>query len=231
MTKQYSYTIKELPAGERPREKLLEKGSKSLSNSEILALLLGSGSKGRTALELGQDLICRLGGVAQFLQVDAGDLMDVQGIGRAKAGRILAALELGKRIRMEEIRREKNFSTPGAAADFLIPQLGSLDQEVCMALLLNSQHQLISAPEISRGSLTRSILHPREVFKAAIRMSAFSVILAHNHPSGEVRPSEEDIELTGKMVEAGDIVGIPMLDHIIVGGNDYISLRQQEMIN
>lgn len=230
MKNKLKYTIKELPPEERPREKLQSFGPRNLSNFELLALLMGSGSKERTALELSQDLICMIGGMENIDQLTLQELQKMPGIGMAKSSRIIAAVELGRRLQLDFSLPDKQFTSPEAAAKFFIPRLKKLQQEICMVMLLNSQQKLISTREITRGSLTQSIMHPREVFKFAIKASAAGIILAHNHPSGETRPSENDLNVTEKMIDAGEIVGIPVLDHIIVGGNEYLSMKEKELI-
>ncbi len=230
MKNKIKYTLKELPAQERPREKLRETGRGKLANIELLALLLGSGGKDRTALELSQDLIYHIGGIKNLEDVTVQELEELSGIGLAKACRVLAAVELGRRIQSESKDEDLSFSSPARVASYLIPRLQHLSQEICQLLLLNAQHKLITSQEVSRGSLTRSILHPREVFKPAIKTSSAGIILAHNHPSGDINPSSDDIELTNKLVEAGELIGIPLLDHIIIGGNDFFSMRERDLI-
>ena len=230
MNTKIKYTLKELPPEERPREKLQSLGNRNLSNSELLALLLGSGNRDRTALELSQDLLCELGGIEKLGKTSLQELEKLPGIGRAKSSRILAAVEISRRIQAEIFLPDEQFTSPGSAARYFIPQLKHQEQEICMVMLLNSQQKLITTREISRGSLTKSILHPREVFKTAIKASAASIILSHNHPSGETEPSENDLNLTRKMIEAGKLIGIPVLDHIIIGGNNYLSMKEENLI-
>ncbi|SDL95795.1 RadC family protein [Halarsenatibacter silvermanii] len=230
MSKYKHHTVKEMPVEERPREKLQRHGAKFLSSSEILALLLGSGNKKRTAVELSSDLLCELGGLSELNKAGMRELQEFCGIGSAKSARIIGAVELGRRIQAQSSQKRSYLSSSSTAASFLIPKIAYLDQEVSMLLMLDSNNGLIKSEELSRGSLNQTILHPREVFKKAVKANAAGIILAHNHPCGRPVPTKNDIKFTEKIFEIGEMMGIPLLDHIIVGGNDYTSLKEEDVI-
>lgn len=225
-----SYTIKEMPIEERPREKLISYGKSRLSNSELIAILLGSGIKGRTALELAADLLYKTGGINHLSDQSISELSLVKGIGSSKAARLVAAFEVGRRVADFTPGDKVLLNSPVQVADYLRPRLSSLKQEVFLAVMLDIKSQVIKIEEISRGSLSRSIVHPREVFKAAVKASAAGIIVGHNHPSGNPAPSPEDLHITRKLIEAGEIMGIKLLDHIIIGENKYLSLREEGLI-
>lgn len=227
---QKNYTIKEMPIEERPREKLISYGESRLSNSELIAILLGSGIKGRTALELAADLLYKTGGLNHLSDQSINELSLVKGIGTSRAARLIAAFEIGRRVVDFTPGDKVLFKSPVQVADYLRPRLSSLKQEVFLAVMLDIKSQVIKIEEISRGGLSRSIVHPREVFKAAVKASAAGIIVGHNHPSGNPSPSPEDINITKKLIEAGDIMGIKLLDHIIIGDNKYLSLREEGLI-
>lgn len=226
---QHRYTIKELPPELRPRERLLTDGAGALSNAELLGVLVGIGTKEKTAVELAQHVISQNGGLIGLYNVSVHDLLQINGIGEAKACIILASVELGKRIARVRNPGRPVISSPADVDELLRGRIANQDRENFIAVLLNTKNEVIEAPTISIGTLQASLVHPREVFKPAIRASAASVILAHNHPSGKVEPSREDCEVTQRLVEASRIVGIEVLDHVIVG-NGYISMKEQGML-
>ena len=223
------YTIKELPPELRPRERLLTEGPEKLSSAELLGILFGIGSKEKTAVELASEVISKSGDLFGLHGVSVHDLVKTHGIGEAKACIILAAVEFGKRL-----GRVRNPGRPvvGSPADvdaLLRGRIANLDRENFVAVLLNTKNEVIEFPTISVGTLSASLVHPREVFKPAIRASAASVVLAHNHPSGKVEPSREDHEVTKRLVNAAEIIGIGVLDHVILG-NGYFSMKEQGML-
>lgn len=223
------YTIKELPVEERPREKLLKKGSKFLTNSELLALIIRTGNQKRTAVELGQDLLNYAGGLAGLQDLSCEELKKIKGIGTAKAAQINAVMELSCRISALQNKERDLVSNPIQAAELLAPELKFLQQEVLKAILLDVKNKVIAVPEISRGGLSSSIVHPREVFKEAIRRSSAALILVHNHPSGDPTPSADDLSITKKLVKSGKIIGIEVIDHIIIAGNKYLSFKEKAL--
>ncbi len=236
--------IKDLPSGERPRERLSELGVQALSGTELLAVLLGTGSgRGTSALSLAQSVLLglntdgevldpgvRAGPGAEHALVRLGsatihDLMDHPGLGQAKAARVIAAVELGKRVCGARNLRPA-IRSPGDVSKLLAERLRYLDREHFLAVLLDTKNQLLGTELVSVGSLDTSLVHPREVFKAAVRRSASSVILAHNHPSGDPTPSSADVTCTRRLAEAGHVLGITVLDHVIIGHGSYVSFRE-----
>ncbi len=226
--------IRDLPPDERPRERMLRVGPGSLSVVELLAVLLGTGSgRGRSAIALAQSLLARfasegVAGAAALAALAGAETLDIQatpGLGAAKATRVVAALELGRRL--NEARAERGtVNSPDDVAELLGARLRRLDREHFVVVLLDTKNHLLGSELIAVGSLDASIVHPREVFKAAIRKSASAMILVHNHPSGDPEPSEADLVCTRRLEEAGRVLGIPVLDHVIIGDGRYRSLRQ-----
>ncbi len=223
------YTIKQLPPELRPRERLLEAGPSALSDGELLGLLFGIGSREKTAVELAGEVISEAGGLHGLYEVSVHELMQVNGIGEAKACIILAAVELGRRIGQVRNPGRPVVSSPADVARLLRGRIANLDRENFVVVLLNTKNEVIETSTVSVGTLSASLVHPREVFKPAVRASAASVILAHNHPSGKVEPSKEDREVTRRLGEAAAILGIEVLDHIIVG-DGYFSLKEHGML-
>jgi len=223
------YTIKQLPPELRPRERLLEAGPSALSDGELLGLLLGIGSREKTAVELAGEVISEAGGLHGLYDVSVHELMRVNGIGEAKTCIILAAMELGRRIGQVRNPGRPVISSPADVERLLRGRIANLDRENFVVVLLNTKNEVIEISTVSVGTLDASLVHPREVFKPAVRASAASVILAHNHPSGKVEPSREDREVTRRLGEAADILGIGMLDHVIVG-DGYFSMKEHGML-
>ena len=227
---EYRFTIKELPAEERPREKLLKYGANRLSDAELLALIIRIGNRKRTAVELSQDILNYFGGLKSFNDLSTKELLVIKGVGTAKAVQIKAAVELGKRQATLSSEKRGVIRTPGDVAQLLMPELRFLTQEVFKIILLDIKNQIITRKTISKGGLSSSIVHPREVFKEAIRHSSAAIILVHNHPSGIPEPSKDDIGITRRLIEAGRILGIDVLDHIIIGDGRFISMKEKGII-
>jgi DNA repair protein RadC len=223
------YTIKQLPPELRPRERLLEAGPAALSDGELLGLLFGIGNREKTAVELAQDVISEAGGLHGLYDADAQELMQVNGIGAAKACIILAAVELGRRMGRVRNPGRPVISSPADVDRLLRGRIANLDRENFVVVLLNSKNEVLGAPLVSVGTLSQALVHPREVFKPAIRGSAASVVLAHNHPSGNAEASREDREVTSRLVEAAQILGIEVLDHVIVG-DGFFSMKEHGML-
>jgi DNA repair protein RadC len=223
------YTIKQLPPELRPRERLLEAGPSALSDGELLGLLFGIGSREKNAVELAGEVISEAGGLHGLYDVSVHELMQVNGIGEAKACIILAAVELGRRIGQVRNPGRPVVSSPADVERLLRGRIANLDRENFVVVLLNTKNEVIEASTVSVGTLGASLVHPREVFKPAVRASAASVILAHNHPSGKVEPSREDREVTKRLGEAAGILGIEVLDHVIVG-DGYFSMKEHGML-
>jgi DNA repair protein RadC len=223
------YTIKQLPPELRPRERLLAAGPGALSDGELLGLLFGIGNRKKTAVELAGEVISEAGSLHGLYDVSAHELMEVNGIGEAKACIILAAVELGRRIGQVRNPGRPVVSSPADVDRLLRGRIANLDRENFVAVLLNTKNEVIESPLISVGTLSSSLVHPREVFKPAVRASAASVVLAHNHPSGNVEPSREDREVTRRLVGAAEILGIEVLDHVIVGDGHFSMKEHGEL--
>ncbi|MCK8828230.1 DNA repair protein RadC [Natroniella acetigena] len=221
-------TIKDMPSEERPREKLVKYGATTLSTAELLALILRTGSKKRTALDLANKLLTVCEGIKCLVDLSIEELQQIKGIGLAKASQLKAVAELSKRLISTHSDLTK-ISSPEDIAQFMIPKLKDFHQESFQIVLLNTKNEIIGVREIFKGTLNNSIVHPREVFRPAIKKSSAAIILAHNHPSGDVRPSQEDIEVTKRLVQVGELVGIEVLDHLIIGVDDYFSLKGKNL--
>jgi DNA repair protein RadC len=218
--------IKEWPESDRPREKLLENGPETLSNAELLAIILrvGEASTGQSALDHGRELMSRFDGSFRKLEeASTQDLRAIKGIGPAKAAQIKAALEIGKRFSREELKRGEQFRSSADVFNHYREHLGGLKKEEFHVLLLDAKNRKIRDVRVSEGSLTASLVHPREVFSPVIRESAAAVILIHNHPSGDPQPSQEDLHITRRLREVGEVMGVRVLDHLIIGKGRYVS--------
>lgn len=221
------YTIKQLPPELRPRERLLSDGPDALSNAELLGLIFGGGTREKTSVELANEVISEAGGLFGLYNVSTHDLLEIKGIGEAKACLVLASVELGKRIGRVRNPGRPRISSPEDVDNLLRGRIANLDREHFVVVLLNQKNEVLESPTISVGTLSASLVHPREVFKPAVRASAASVILAHNHPSGDVQPSSEDREVTRRIRDAAGILGIEVLDHVILG-DGYFSMKERE---
>ncbi len=225
-----SFTIHDLPASERPRERLQKFGAEALSAQEILAVILGRGISGESVMVTAQRLLSKFGSLKGIAGASLEELSGVRGIGLAKAAQIRAVFELVSRIEdYHDSEKREVVKTPEDVVAQVRSRLKSKKKEYFLALLLDTRNQLIRVAEISVGSLDSSIVHPREVFKEAISASAASVIFAHNHPSGDPEASEDDISLTKRLADAGEIMGIDVLDHVIIGDRKYLSLKREGM--
>ena len=227
---EYRLTIKEMPEDERPREKLIKYGAENLSNAELLALIIRVGNTNRTAVELSQDIYNKFGGLKALNYLTVKQLKEMKGIGTAKAVQIRSLVELSKRIASLNREEKDLVKSPRDVVQLLMPELRYLTQEVFKIILLDIKNQIISIPLISKGGLSSSIVHPREVFKEAIKHSSAAMILIHNHPSGIPDPSKDDINITKKLINAGQIVGIDVLDHIIIGDGIFVSMKEKGFI-
>ena len=232
MTQAKTLMVRDLPKEERPREKLLLKGAKSLSNAELLAILLRTGTKNDSVLQVAEKLLIHYqnNGLAGIWNLSPKEFSRIKGIGTVKAITVIAALELGMRLAEEPYKQRFVIRSPKDVADYVMPRLRYEKKEHFMVMLLNTKNHVLATPIISIGSLNASIVHPREVFREAITYSAASVILIHNHPSGDPTPSQEDKLVTSKLVQAGTLMDITVLDHIIIGDSKYISIKEEGMI-
>jgi len=224
-------TIKDMPLEERPRERMKEIGAGKMSNAELIAILLRTGYHEETAIRLAERVISQAGGLRYLPDYTLEELQEIKGIGLAKAVQIQAALELGRR--MSSTLRPENFllSSPQEVASFLMEEMRYYRKEYFKIILLNTKNHIISVEDISIGSLNSSIVHPREIFNLPVKKSAASIILVHNHPSGDPTPSREDLEVTKRLVEAGNLLGINVLDHIIVGEGKFLSFKEKGLIS
>lgn len=229
----YRLPITDWPESERPREKLMQYGPMKLSEVELLAILIRSGSGGNSALDIARELMSRAGGLNQLARLDYNDIlqMNIKGLGETKAVTIAAAMQLARRLQMEESATpDKILRSSEQVAKLYIPKLRDLNREIFMVLLLASNNRLLKDIIISEGILNASVVTPREVFREAVLGMAAAVILIHNHPSGNPEPSGEDIQLTEKMVASGKMMNIPVLDHIIIAGNRYSSFADKGIL-
>ncbi|WP_281364142.1 RadC family protein [Thermoactinomyces mirandus] len=223
--------IKDVPEEERPRERMLRFGPEHLSNAELLALLLRTGSTGESVMLLAQRVLSKIGGLKALTQVSLKELMEIHGIGPAKAVQIMAGVELGQRISRLLPEERYAIRSPQDAARFVMEELRFQKQEHFVCLFLNTKYQVIGKQCIFKGSLNASVVHPREIFHEAIRNSAAAIICVHNHPSGDPTPSPEDLEVTERLIEAGRLLGIELIDHLIIGDQSYMSMREHGMVS
>lgn len=219
--------IRDLPFDERPRERLLNEGAEFLSNAELLAILLRTGTKNQSALQVAQLILNQTQGLKFFNEMTIEELMSIKGVGESKAVQLLASIELGKRISKARHLKEAAILSPSDCVDYLSIEMKHLTQEHFVVVFLDTKNYIIAKKTIFIGSLNKAIVHPREVFKEAIKRSAASVICAHNHPSGDPTPSEQDIGLTHRLYEAGELIGIKVLDHLIIGDDQFVSLKEK----
>lgn len=223
--------IKLWPENERPREKLVRYGAEYLSPAELIGILLGTGTGVRTAVDIGKDLLGRFSGLEELAEASITELIGINGIGKAKAVVLKAAFELSRQMQLEIAEQQcLVFRKPGDVARVFMARLGHLKQEVFAIALLDSANKYIGSHLVTIGILNSSLVHPREVFKYAVKNAAAHIILVHNHPSGQLKPSREDLQITNQLVGAGKILDIPVTDHLIVTREGYLSLREQGYI-
>ncbi|OGU51394.1 MAG: hypothetical protein A2080_01030 [Ignavibacteria bacterium GWC2_36_12] len=223
--------VKDLPLDDRPREKLMLRGPQNLSDAELIAILLRTGKKGKSVVNVAQEMVSIHRNLTILASKTLSDLMKISGIGKDKAATLLAAFELSRRIQSQsKWLSDKKVTTPQDVADIFIPLLRDEVKEKFLLICLNSANKIITYEIISVGNLNSSVVHPREVFKAAIDHRSASIILLHNHPSGNPEPSNEDIAITKKIVESGIILDIPVFDHIIIAGNVFTSFVERRLI-
>ncbi|OPJ62043.1 RadC family protein [Clostridium chromiireducens] len=226
-----SLKIKDIPQHERPKEKLLTYGAESLSNSELLAIILRTGTQGENVLQLSSRLLSELEGLDGILNSSINDITSIKGIKGGKASQILALSELFKRFRtLKAIKNDIKITSPKELADLIMGEMNDLTQEVLKVVLLNTKNVIIGTKDVFKGSLNTSVVHPREIFKQAINKNSASIIICHNHPSGDPTPSKEDINITLRIKECGNIIGIQLIDHIIIGNNKFVSLKERGLI-
>jgi len=224
------YMLREMPDEERPRERMLTVGPKALSHTELLAILLRTGTKQESAILLAARILHECGNLQGLVDISINELTAIRGIGPAKAIQLKAGIELGLRLSKSRSDKLRTVRKPADAAETVMEELRYLKKEHFMCLFLNTKNHIIAQETLSVGTLNASLVHPREVFRAAIKCSSASIICVHNHPSGDPTPSPEDVTLTKRLQEAGELVGIELLDHLIIGDNRYISLKEQGLM-
>ena len=222
--------MKDVPMEERPRERLKRHGVERLANKELLAILLRTGNRRESALSLAEKLLARFGSLPNLAAASFEELTAVRGIGPAKAADIQAAFELSKRLAESRMEFQGVVNCPADAAQLVLRELSLADKEHFVIIMLNTKNRVIAKKTVSIGHLQASLVHPREMFKEAIKRSSAALILVHNHPSGDLTPSKEDISTTERLREAGAVLGIDVLDHIIVGDNRYFSFREHGLL-
>lgn len=223
-------TIKQLPPELRPRERLIQFGASSLSNAELLAIVLGTGTKNRNTVQLSEKLLTHFQTIDSIYRSTVEELCDIDGIGEAKAAKLLASLELGRRVSAASPAERPTISDPEDVVELLMPGMRYLDREHFKAIILNTKHQVLRIVDISIGSLSSSVVHPRELYKMVIRHNGAAVIVAHNHPSGDPTPSSEDIAVTKRLSEAGAVLGVELLDHVVLGDGRFVSLKEYSLM-
>ncbi len=221
------YRITDMESSDRPRERLLMLGPTSLSNAELISILLRAGIEGMNVLQLAQKLLLEMGGLTGLHQAPLEALCDRRGIGPAKAAQIKAAIELGRRLSIASPEERPVIQSPEDAAAMLLYEMGALEQEHLRVLLLDTRNRVLRTVEVYRGSLNSSMIRIGEIFREAIRANAAAIIVAHNHPSGDPTPSPEDVRVTKAFVESGELLDIEVLDHLIIGKNRYVSLKSK----
>ncbi len=230
-TTRTAFRIQDLPSDDRPRERLARLGASALSNEELLALLLGSGTRGESALDRARQILAAYGGLAGLASLTSGELQRERGIKGAKSAAIEAALEIGRRLAGEALSGRDLFNEPSLVKDYLRRARGDGTQERTGALYLNARNRLVKDdPEIYRGTLDRAVVEPREILKRALLSNAAGVILYHNHPSGDPTPSREDREFTRRLCAAAETLGLRLLDHIVVGRTGCVSFREAGLL-
>lgn len=222
--------LKDLPEELLPRERLSQFGPEVLSNSEILAILLRTGIKGENVLNLAERILAEVGGLTGLAKLTVHELVQLHGLGKAKSAELKAALELGRRSVSVDPMSRPVVNSPQDIAHIVMEEMRYLDREHFRVVSLSTKNHVLGISSISVGSLNSSLVHPRECFKEAIRRNSNSIILLHNHPSGDPTPSQEDIEVTRRLIDGGKILGIEVLDHLIIGDNRYISLKERGVL-
>jgi len=230
VTRDSSFTVRDLPKSERPRERLQKFGPEALSAQELLSLVIGRGIPKKSVMSIAQELLAKFGNIKAISQATIEELSQIKGIGLAKAAQIKACFELGKREDLEPELKNFDIKEPEAVVKAIRASIKDKAKEHFKLILLNPRNKIIGISTISIGTLNASLVHPREVFKDAITHSAASVILAHNHPSGDPEPSEDDIKITKKLVDSGKILGIEVLDHIVIGKSNFFSFKERGLI-
>ena len=226
---EYSLTMREWPASERPREKLQQIGPQSLSNAELIAILLRVGSVGEDVVALSQRLLVQYGGLPGLHGAIFGTLVGEHGMGEAKTCALKAALELGRRLMLDPGQERMQVRSPHDVASLLMMEMGGLEHECLRTVLLNTKNHVLAIPTIYQGSVNQMGIRTGEVFREAVRHNATAMIVVHNHPSGDPTPSPEDIQVTRTLIEAGKMMDIDVLDHLVIGRQKYVSLKERHL--
>ena len=221
-----SITIKDMPLDERPRERLYKMGASNLSNAELIAILLRTGRQNKTALTLAQDILAKFEGVLKLKNASIPTLCEVEGIGPSKAAQLLAALEIGRRAHSQYNNNWGVIHNPQDVYEIMADKISNLNVEQFEIISLSTKNQVLDIATISLGTINSSLAQPREIFQKALKNNAAALILVHNHPSGDTSPSKQDIAVTKRIINAGEIMGINVLDHIIVGRNGFFSIKE-----
>lgn len=226
-----SIKVIDIPKEERPIEKLLINGPEILSNAELLAVILRTGTRGENVISLSTRILSEFDGLNGLLDIGISEITSIKGIKNIKASQILAMGELFRRFNsLNLIREDKSVSSPRDIAKLLINEMMSLKQEILKLIMLDTKNNIIGIKDVFKGSLNTSIVHPREIFKEALKKSSSSIIICHNHPSGDPTPSKEDINITLRLKECSKIIGIDLLDHLIIGKDKFVSLKEKGII-
>jgi DNA repair protein RadC len=227
---EYPSAVREMPAQERPRERLAQIGPEALRDAELLAILFRTGTRSVGAVALAEKTLRHFGSLRQLARASLEEIQQVEGVGEVKAIEIKAAIELGKRLAQYTERLTTRIRSSKDVADYLMVSFKEYEHEVFKCMLLNTKNDVLKVVDISHGGLDGTLAAPRDVFKRAVRENASAVILCHNHPSGDPEPSREDVRLTERLVQAGEILGIRVLDHVIFGDGRHISLKDRQMM-
>jgi DNA repair protein RadC len=227
--KNNSYRITELASSDRPRERLAALGAEVISNAELIAILLRSGIEGKNAVQMAQEILLHHGGLEGLHKVSYEELCNQRGIGPAKAAQLKAAIELGRRLSLGNSSEQPAINSPDDAAALVLYEMGALESEHLRVMILDTRNKLIKISEVYRGSLNSSFIRIGEIFRDAIRTNAASIIVVHNHPSGDPSPSPEDVAVTREIVDAGKLLDLEVLDHIIIGKNRFVSLKSKSL--
>jgi len=230
MTTGKSFTVHDLPREERPRERLKRLGAEALSAQELLAVIISRGSPNKSVINIAQDLLTKFGNINAISQATIEQLTEIDGIGPARATQIKACFELGKRQELEPELKDLSIENPKDVVDYIRKDIKDKAKEHFKLISLDARNKIICISNISVGTLNASLVHPREVFEEAITHNSASVILVHNHPSGDPEPSDDDLKMTKRLKESGNILGIEVLDHIIIGKNNYYSFKDKKFI-
>lgn len=234
---QKSLTVHDLPKSERPRERLIQLGADKLSSSELLALIINTGTKGESVMMISQKLIMQFGSLKGIMDASMEDLIQVKGLGKVKATKLIASFAIARKVlfeieadennKLSDRKKYKAVTSPDELFSIIKSRIINFSKEHFFVISLDTRNNFIGIDEVSVGTLTASLVHPRETFESAIRRHAAQIIIAHNHPSGELEPSEDDLKITKRLVDAGKIMGIEVLDHLIISTSNYLSFKEK----